>query len=316
MSELGEHAQAVRALVEDALQDHTTAWSLGTFGVIAEFMRDPDEPAARFNDGRLGLATARGVIAFNDLAQVRPFAYETASRSAPGWNHAVALCLPEAECTMNQRSVVTELGPDRDAARPEDREAVLFDLGLGALQVDACVRSADPEVIACLRAGAGLPVFVPDNPIGPRLPAMSPHRVFVARFGRIEVFQPIPPPDGKSPEGPHTHVLPQLFRSGRTHPATAPIPLGLVPCAALHPAHPLKDMMGAPIAFDRARYDAFGRLLELWGDPELCALRRRVLLTGDDRGSAGNEDMRNRLVNLTIRAALAQRAWISPDDGR
>ena len=31
-------------------------------------------------------------------------------------------------------------------------------------------------------------------------------------------------PTGKSPEGPHTHVLPKLLRSGRTHPATEPIP--------------------------------------------------------------------------------------------
>ncbi len=40
--------------------------------------------------------------------------------------------------------------------------------------------------------------------------AANPHRVFLSRLGRIEVYQPIPPPSGKSPQGPHTHVLPQL----------------------------------------------------------------------------------------------------------
>ena len=39
--------------------------------------------------------------------------------------------------------------------------------------------------------------------------AASPHRVFVSRVGRIEVFQAIPSANGKSPEGPHTHVLPK-----------------------------------------------------------------------------------------------------------
>jgi hypothetical protein len=34
---------AVEALLWDALRDSGTAWSLGSFGAIAEFMRDPDE---------------------------------------------------------------------------------------------------------------------------------------------------------------------------------------------------------------------------------------------------------------------------------
>ena len=54
--------------------------------------------------------------------------------------------------------------------------------------------------------------------------AANPHRVFISRLGRIEVYQPIPPPSGKSPEGPHTHVLPKLLKSGRTHPATDRFP--------------------------------------------------------------------------------------------
>ena len=59
--------------------------------------------------------------------------------------------------------------------------------------------------------------------------AANPHRVFISRLGRIEVYQPIPPPSGKSPEGPHTHVLPRLLKSGRTHPATEPVPEGWFP---------------------------------------------------------------------------------------
>jgi hypothetical protein len=40
----------------------------------------------------------------------------------------VALFLPKSVCEMNRRRVLTELGPDSDAQRVEDREGVLFDL--------------------------------------------------------------------------------------------------------------------------------------------------------------------------------------------
>ncbi|KQT59865.1 hypothetical protein ASG52_19150 [Methylobacterium sp. Leaf456] len=264
--------EAVSALLRDALEDVGTAWSLGSFGAIAEFMRDPDEAVAGLPDDRLGMATGRGAIALSACPALRPVAYETAVAS--GWNHAVALCLPEAACAMSRRGVVTELGPDREAARERDRDAVLFDLGLDLLAVDACVRTSDPEAIACLRSGVGQPLFDHANPIGRHLVAMRPHRVFLARVGRIEVYAPIPGPGGTSPEGPHTHVLPKLLRSGRTHAAATPIPAGWVPFAALHPAHPYKDMMGQRIAFDAARYEAFQVLLDRWGDPDLLAIKR------------------------------------------
>ena len=265
-------AADVEALLRGALADADVAWSLGSFGAIAEFMRDAGEPVCPLPDARMGLATARGAIALSPAADLRPVAYETGF--SDGYNHAVALCLPEFACAMSGRSVVTELGPDRDAARAEERTAILFDLGLGLLAVDACVRTSDPEAVACLRAGVGRPVFAPGNPIGPRLVAMNPHRIFCTRIGRIEVYAPIPGPGGTSPEGPHTHVLPKLLRSGRTHAATIPIPAGWVPCAGLHPAHPYKDMMGQRIAFDAGRYEAFQALLDRWGDPDLVAIKR------------------------------------------
>lgn len=262
---------AVAALLAEALADQDTTWSLGSFGALAAFLRDPDEPTLPLPDGRMGLATARGAIALTPDPGLRPLAYETSVDS--GWNHAVALCLPEAACAMSRRTLVTELGPDTEAARPEDRDAVLFDLGLDLLAVDACVRTRDPEALASLRAGAGLPLFDPANPIGSRWVALSPHRVFLTRIGRIEVFSPIPGPGGASSEGPHTHVLPTFLKGGRTHAATTPIPAGLVPCGALHPPHPYKDGLGRRIPFDPARHAAFQGLLERWGDREWLAIK-------------------------------------------
>jgi hypothetical protein len=263
---------AVSALLRAALGDSETAWSMGSFGAIAEFMRDPDEGFADVTDGRFGVVTRRGGLALKPIPDLRPVAYETAVSS--GWNHAVALCLPEDACAMSGRTVITELGPDDEALRAEDRTGILFDLGLGLLAVDACVRTSDPDTIACLRTGLGRHLFEPGNPVGPRLVTLSPHRVFLTRIGRVEVFSAIPGPSETSPEGPHTHVLPKLLRAGRTHAATTPIPQGFVPCGALHPAHPYKDALGQRIPFVRERHDAFQRLLIAWGDPDLLAAKQ------------------------------------------
>lgn len=292
-------ADAVAALLREALADPGTAWSLGSFGAIAEFMRDPDEAVTALPDDRMGMATERGAIALTSCPDLRPVAYETAVAS--GWNHAVALCLPQDDCAMSRRGVVTELGPDHHAAREQDRDALLFDLGLDLLAVDACVRTSDPKAIACLRSGVGQPLFDPVNPIGRQLVAMSPHRVFLARAGRIEVYAPIPGPGGTSPEGPHTHVLPKLLRSGRTHAATTPIPAGWVPCAGLHPAHPYKDMMGQRIDFDASRHAAFQVLLDRWGDPDLLAVKRGGEHRPDSSVSSRHAQAARRVADVQAR---------------
>jgi hypothetical protein len=233
------------------MADAETQWGLGTFGAIAEFSRDADEPVTfRHTDVSMSAVTARGGIRITPMAHMRPIASETTTRES--WSHRVALCLPTDQC-----AVLTELGPDGEALREQDRDAILFALGLAALHVDACVRVSAPETTAQLRAYAGRSLFEPGIPAMAVILASSPHRVFISRLGRIEVFQPIPAANGKSPEGPHTHVLPRLLHHRRTHAATEPIPSGWVPCAHLYPAHPAKDALGCRRPFDLARHDAF-----------------------------------------------------------
>ena len=147
---------------------------------------------------------------------------------------------------MSRRAVLTEIGPDRDALREEDRVAPLFDLGLDVLQLDACVRASDPAVAAGLRAHCGKSIFSPNSPAIGIILAISPHRVFASRVGRIEVYQPIPPSGGESPEGPHTHLLPELLRERRTHSPEASIPANLVPCAYVNTAHRAQHAPSAP----------------------------------------------------------------------
>jgi hypothetical protein len=286
--------------------DSEVAWSLGTFGAIAEFTRDADEPAVLDrDDGTVSAVTARGALRIARYPQLRPIASE--SLTAESWSHRVALCLPETSCAMSGRTEFTEVSLDDEALREEDRAGVLFDLGLGALQADFYVRSSDAEVIAALRGCTGKSVFSPGSEAMKVILTANPHRVFASRLGRIEVFQPIPPADGKSPTGPHTHVLPKLLAHGRTHAATEPLPVGWFPCAHFYPPHPLRDAFGHRHAFQRERHAAFQNLFTRYGDPQLVELKRRVtesVMAG--RGPSGITVTGNRFARGTVRVALRQ----------
>ena len=299
---MGRPDSSVQGLLRGQAADPDCAWSLGSYGAVASFRRDRGEALCPLDDGRIGLFTDRGALALTAPPDLRPVAYETGF--AGGWSQAIALCLPEAACAMGRRAALTELGADPAAIRPQDRGGILFDLGLDLVAVDACVRVTDPELIGRLRAAIGQPLFEPGNPALPALMAASPHRVFIARPGRIEVYTAIPAPGQASDPGPHSHILPKLLRLRRTHAATAPIPAGWVPVAALHPAHPVKDATGRAIPFDVGRHAAFGHLIDAWGDPSLVALRRAVLAGGEpDPALAGG-----RFARSAIRAARALRA--------
>lgn len=309
----------------DQLADPEVAWSLGAFGVIAEFTRDADEATTLDrDDGMISAVTALGGIRIETHSRLRAIASE--SPTTESWSHRVALCLPQEACAMNRRAVLTEVGLDRNALRAEDRKTVLFDLGLGALQVDAHVRSGDPAVIAALRSCAGKSLFAPGNPAMGVILASNPHRVFASRLGRIEVFQPIPPVDGKSPTGPHTHVLPKLLALGRTHAATEPLPAGWIPCAHFYPPHPARDRFGRNRPFQRERYAAFQILLADYGEPRLLELKRRVIqsvIAGHEPSGMSLDG--DRFARATVRVALRQllasgqlsgalAAWLSAHD--
>lgn len=315
----------VAKLLAHQIADPDTQWSLGTFGAIAEFARDRDEPAdLHASDEGVSAVTARGGIAIRVQGDVRPFASESLAKQH--WNHRVAICLPEHACAMGRRAVLTELGPDAGALREQDRDGVLFDLGLDAPQADLCIRAADPKLADELRNHVGRAVFEPGNPAMGVILAANPHRVFISRIGRAEVYQPIPPHDGKSPEGPHTHVLPKLLRSGRTHPATEPIPEGFVPCAHFYPAHPAKDALGQARAFERARHDAFQQLLAELGAPESAAFKRDVIaavVRGESpwtearvagRGARANVRIALRQMKAAGDASHALTAWLTAFD--
>ena len=293
-------------LIADQLADPEAQWSLGTFGAIAEFMRDADEPAEVVREEPVAaVVTPRGGIRLEVRLGLRPIAFETITTQS--WSQRVAFCLPERESTTSRRTVLTELGPDAQALRAQDRGGVLFDLGLGLLQVDCCIRTSDAALTDGLRAHAGRSLFEHGNLAMGLILRHSPHRVFMTRAGRAEVYQAIPVPGGTAPEGPHTHVLPKLLAHGRTHAATEPIPKGWVSCAHLYPAHPLRDGYGRARPFDGGRYAAFQRLLSRHGDAEHLQLKQNVIKALN--AGAGPEAIAmpsDRFAQASIRVALRQ----------
>src|SRR5882672_1792634 len=159
---MATHSAAID-LLHAQIADADTQWSLGTFGGIAEFSRNRDERVHLTQSARGAAAvTARGGIAIELSEDCRPFAFECITRSS--WSQRVSLCLPAGGCAMNRRTVLTELDLDREALQPEHRGSTLFDLGLGALQADLCVRIDDPDMVTRLRRYCGRAVFDPANP--------------------------------------------------------------------------------------------------------------------------------------------------------
>ncbi|KQP52723.1 hypothetical protein [Methylobacterium sp. Leaf108] len=278
----------VADLLATALADPAVTWSLGGFGALATFSRGSCDPVAWLDDGRLGLVTARGGIALVP-DRIVPVAYETAFGTA--WSHTVALCLPEASCPASPRSRVTECGPDREALRPQDRGAILFDGGLGLRQAAIGLRSDIPAAVAALRLACGEPLALSNLRQSPA----PTHRVATSPGGRIEIFC--------AGDGPRLFADETVLRAARTHAATAPIPPGLVPFAHLHPPASL-DRSGPDPGVHRDRHEAFQALLRRWGVPELVDLKDALARGAPMPAAAGRHA---RMVAKVVAAQSAAR---------
>lgn len=299
------------ATLKQGLGDPGWHWGIGVLGAIGEFARDPWEGWHQVGQG---VVTARGGIRIRPDPQARLVAHEAISRRAGRWQQGLAWCLDARLASLGAtHDRVTEIGPDMDALRPRDAGAILFDMGLGFAHLRACVRSADALVIAALRQGCGRPLLEAGNPFGIAVVQHSPHRVFITAAGRIEVYQPIPPPDGRTPDGPHTHLLPQLLRSRRTHPATTHLPDGMVPVLEAFPAHPLSDSQGNEAPFDARRHAAFQALMERHGTAEAIAEKRLVMAALAARlPPHALDEATTRQARAARRVALRQAAHTMP----
>lgn len=244
-------ANKLASLLAAHLRDPQCSWSMGSYGAVAEFFQEFGEAIGSGHIDELFRVTPRGGIRIeprNDLCVV------THEKKNGDHGHAqqhIVFCLPADESRMSGAKVLTELGHDSAALRDNDRDAVLFNLGVSSLgtgcnQLDFCIRTDDRELIEFLREHCGSDIFEHSSPVYSRLLLSQPHRVVITRLGRIEVYQAIggEHTDGKTPDGPHTHLLPDLLSLNRTHPADLPIEDGWVPCAILYAGTIGSDRVG------------------------------------------------------------------------
>lgn len=229
---LGWSAAEVRSFVASTLRPGSGTWVLGISGAVAEFCVGPGEPLELDLGGPdLVARTARAALRLAIADDVRALSL---SPGEPAVGGIVVLAVPRGRADRAVPGGLVDLGPDRDAVAP-GAEQRLVDLGVGPFPARFCVRTGDPGLIRDLRAHAGL--RWPDllAAAGAQILRASPTRVVTAPIGRVEVFVPIPPPGGTSPEGPHTHLLPAHLATGRETPPGIDLPEVLAPCAIYYP---------------------------------------------------------------------------------
>lgn len=268
----------LKQVLQTYLHDHESSWAISCLGAVAEFHWVGNETPITLSRDRLCLATERGAIRIKLTNNIRPIPFESLSAYPQRWLHGVSLCLPTTAFAHSPIDVLTEVGPDRDAICPEHRDQHLFNLGIGGVNVDAHVRTADPELIDILRADLGQSILREGSAAMSAIKLHSPHRVFTSVGSRIEVYQVIGSISRgiPTPHGPHTHVLPKLLASGRTHMATQLIPPGFAPTMQFFPPNPIIDTDGNEQKFDQGAFDRFAQLLTLWGEREYIAEKKRA----------------------------------------
>ncbi|MDL5156476.1 DUF6925 family protein [Actinomycetospora termitidis] len=277
------------------VDDPLAGFAVGTFGAIAEFLRPPGATVtvehrpgrhtAVCDEGALRLDLHHGTL--SPRAWRRPVGTDD-------WTHAVALCLPGDRAAGPGRTAVTVLGDDPD---PLVAPGTLVDLGLGVGHLEPCVRTTDRALIERCEQAAAL-----DGELVGAIVASGATRVFRTAVARIEVCTPIPPPDGESPLGPHTHLLPDLLAHRRTHAATDPIPDVEVPVASVFPPHPLRDALGRAHPYDPDADAAFEAVLEAFGDPDELVATRDARAGGPAPAVMNAAQRRGRRVGGALRA--------------
>lgn len=210
--------EAAEALIRRHLADPCNSWSVGTYGAIGEFEYDAEEPGLVLDLDALCVRTRRGVLQIVSLEDVHPIAL----LDDTGRQREVAFC-------------TTRTGAQRTTVTPIDERT--FDIGIGAPHIDMLVRVRpdDVDTGAALRASAGLSLFAPGVAAGAAIARSSPTRILASPIARLEVYQPIPPPGGRSPDGPHTHLLPKLLAKNLDRPPGSPIPAGFYCGLSLYP---------------------------------------------------------------------------------
>ena len=165
---------------------------------------------------------------------------------------------------------------------------------------------------------SGTSVFAEGGELGRTIVEAGPHRVFLSPLGRIEVYQPIPKSRGDTDllDGPHTHLLPDLFGRDGHAPWTPVVPPAYSVCLQVYPRNPLFDHLGERTSFDRDAHEKFQKLLGDWGAMDYVKANRAVgaaLRAGDPPDAHGGDDG-GAVDSTALKVALRQARYVEGDD--
>lgn len=216
--------------VEARFADMSGTFVAGVYGAVAEVRRGRNEPfVARREGSRLSLATHRAALRLDAAPYLTAFEI-----ARPDGAALIALAVPSGRAGARGPATLTDLGPDAGSLLSRDAGGRRFDLGLGRRAARFTIR-CDAALSERIAPHCGVPWPACLGDIGMAVLAASPVRVVETPCLRAEVDALIPPPGGISPDGPHTHLLPEHIAQGFDTPPTLPLPAGYVLSALIHP---------------------------------------------------------------------------------
>lgn len=224
----------IRDFVTDSLQGSKGTWVMGVVGAVAEFTSKPDHAVKVAHVGSEIIAiTDGGSCRFLIDDDVRALTFDPAHK--PAEQQRIVLAVKRERGRHSVANCVTDLGQDQLAITADDQYDRMFDLGLGRKEARFCVRCKAGGALGAMASVDGLYFTEAMPKIAPALIQASPVRVLESALGRLEVTTPIPMPGGKSPAGPHTHLLPDHLATKRALPAGMDLPRAYLPGAIFYP---------------------------------------------------------------------------------
>ena len=225
--------EEIRSFVASSVEDRLGTWVMGVVGAVGEFVAAPGASAQVTHHGDiLDARTLNGAMRMVINEDVRALTFDPDDQTTPP---RVVLAVKRERKRAPVSDRVARLSEDTPQLTGAASET-LFDLGLGRKEARCCVRVGDGAAKRALLCAEGQPFQTALAKLAPALLAESPARVIDTALGRMEVQGQIPPPTARSPDGPHTHLLPDHLAMMRAMPVGMDVPRAYLPGAIFYPA--------------------------------------------------------------------------------
>lgn len=222
----------IRDFVVSSLTERRGTWVMGVLGAVAEYtFADGEETHVSQSGHELIAKTRNGAMRMTIDDDIRALTFDPRGiQEEP----RVVLAVKRERGRLPVSSVIKDLEEDTNGILPAE-DTRLFDLGLGRKEARFCVRVGSGRARDALSKARDLSFHQALPHISGPLLSESPDRVIETALGRIEVQGHILPPNGLSPNGPHTHLLPDQLAIGRALPVGMDLPRAYLPGAIFYP---------------------------------------------------------------------------------